>query len=181
MNEETGKEVPWDDIVKGYEFEKGKYVIMSDADFERANPEATQSVDILGFVDRSEIDLMFFDKPYYLAPLKRGEKGYALLREALRRTGKAGVATVVIRNKQHLATLVVEDEMLVLVLLRYAHEIRQPTDLDIPGDDLKSVGVNEKELQMAERLVEGMAEPWEPRPVQGRLPRRPDGDDQQAY
>lgn len=162
VNEETGKEVPWDDIVKGYEYEKGKYVIMSDEDFQRANPEATQSVDILGFVDRDEIDVMFFDKPYYLAPMKRGEKGYALLREALRRTGKAGVATVVIRNKQHLATLIVEDQLLVLVLLRYAHEIRQPTDLDIPEDEPKKAGVNEKEAEMAVRLIQGMAEEWDP-------------------
>ena len=162
VNEETGKEVPWDQIVKGYEFESGKYVVMSDADFERANPEATQSVDILGFAKKEEIDPIYYEKPYYLSPLKRGEKGYALLREVLRRTGRVGIASVVIRSKQHLATLLVEGQLLVLMLLRYSHEIRKADDLEVPEENLESVGVKEKEVEMAERLVEGMAEPWEP-------------------
>jgi hypothetical protein len=107
VNEKTGKEVPWDEIVKGYEYEKNEFVVLSDADFERANVEATQTIAITEFVDAAEISPVYFEQPYYLAPLKYGEKGYALLREAMRRTGKAGVARMVLRSREYLVAVLV--------------------------------------------------------------------------
>src|SRR5205085_7359639 len=103
--ESDGKEVPWEDIVKGYEYEKGKFIVLKDEDFKRADLEATQSVDIQDFVNLDDIDPIFFDKPYYLEPEKRGEKAYALLREALNKSGKVGIAKVVIKTRQHLAAI----------------------------------------------------------------------------
>jgi DNA end-binding protein Ku len=161
VSEESGKEVPWDETARGYEVEKGKYVVLSDQDLKRAAPEATQTIDIQGFVDLEDISTLYFDKPYYLAPDSKGTKAYALLRETLRRTGKVGIAKVVIRTRQYLAAVVArgESDVLTLELMRYAHELRDPEELDVPRG--KS-GVSEKELQMAMRLVEGMEEAWDP-------------------
>lgn len=159
VNEQTGKEVPWEQIVRGYEFEEGQYVIVSDEDMKRANPEATQTVDIVGFVDLEEISPTFFEKPYFLGPDKKGRKSYALLREVLKRTGKVGIATVVIRTKQRLAAVVPQDDVLLLQILRYAHELRSAEDLDLPAG---KEGVTDRELDMAERLVEGMVDTWDP-------------------
>jgi DNA end-binding protein Ku len=159
VNEETGKEVPWDETVRGYEVEGGKHVVISDEDLERASPEKTQTVDILDFVDAEEISPLFFDKPYYLGPEKRGAKSYALLRETLRRTNKVGIAKVVIRTKQYLAAVLVHEDAIVLNVLRFAHELRDPKELDLPSG---KEGVSERELDMAERLVEGMVSDWEP-------------------
>ena len=108
VNEKTGREVPWDEIVKGYEYKKGEYVALTDDDFLKANVEATQSIDILDFVDAADISPIYFDKPYYLVPLKNGQRAYALLREVLKRTGKVGIARVVIRTRQHLAALLAD-------------------------------------------------------------------------
>ncbi|HYO11874.1 MAG TPA: Ku protein [Thermoanaerobaculia bacterium] len=159
VNEETGDEVPWDETVRGYEYEKGHYVVLTDEDLKRAAPEATQSIDIIDFVDMEEISPLYFDKPYYLGPDKKGARAYALLRETLRRTGKAGIAKVVIRTKQYLAAVVARGDVLTLEILRYAHELRDPGELDVPTG---KEGVSERELEMAERLVEGMVEDWEP-------------------
>lgn len=159
VNEETGNEVPWDETVRGYEYEKGQFVILTDEDLKRAAPEATQSIDIIDFVDLEEISPLYFDKPYYLGPDKKGARAYALLRETLRRTGKAGIAKVVIRTKQYLAAVVARGDVLTLEILRYAHELRDPDELDVPAGD---AGVSERELEMAERLVEGMVEDWKP-------------------
>jgi DNA end-binding protein Ku len=159
VNEETGREVAWEDTVRGFELESGKYVILSDEDLQRASPEKTQTVDILDFVDLEEIDSIFFDKPYYLAPDKKGAKSYALLRETLKRTKKVGIAKVVIRSKQYLSAVIAEDDVIVLNILRFAHELRDPSELDLPRG---KEGVSERELDMAERLVEGMVDAWEP-------------------
>lgn len=161
VNKASGKEVPWDDVVKGYEYKEDKYVVLSEEDFRRANPEATKTVDILAFVDLKDIAPQYFDTPYYLAPGKRGEKAYALLRDALARAGKAGVASVVIRTKQYLAALVPQDDALLLNTLRYEKELKTPKDLDIPGK-LKGARVTAKELDMALRLVDDMADKWHP-------------------
>lgn len=158
VNEE-GDEVPWEQIVKGYEFESGQYVILSDEDLKRAAPEATQTIDIVDFVDLDEISPLYFDKPYYLGPDKKAGKAYALLREVLRRTNKVGIAKVVIRTRQYLAAVVARGEVLTLELLRFAHELRDPGELDVPSG---KQGVSERELEMAERLVEGMVEAWDP-------------------
>jgi DNA end-binding protein Ku len=159
VNEETGREVAWEDTVRGFELESGKYVVLSDEDLQRASPEKTQTVDILDFVDLEEIDSVFFDKPYYLAPDKKGAKSYALLREILKRTKKVGISKVVIRSKQYLAAVIAQDDVIVLNILRFAHELRDPSELDLPKG---KEGVTERELDMAERLVEGMVDSWDP-------------------
>jgi DNA end-binding protein Ku len=162
VNEKTGREVPWDETVHGYEYEDGHYVVVSDEDLKRANPKSSQTVDIVDFVELADIDPVSFDKPYYLGPDKKGKKSYALLREALERTGKVGIAKVVIRTKQYLSAVVPSDGVLVLELLRYAHELRDPAELDLPGKNLRELGIAERELEMAKRLIEGMAGEWEP-------------------
>ena len=161
VNKASGKEVPWEDVVKGYEYEDDKYVVLSEEDFRRANPEATKTVDIVAFVELAEIAPIYFETPYYLGPGKRGEKAYALLRDAMAKAGKAGIATVVIRTKQYLAALIPRDEALVLNTLRYHKELKKPEDLEIP-QKLKGVKVTSKELEMALRLIEDMADKWQP-------------------
>jgi DNA end-binding protein Ku len=159
VNKETGREVAWENIVKGYEHEDGSYVALSEEDFKRANVEATQTVDIMAFVDAADIDPIYYDTPYYLSPAKRGEKGYALLRGTLKKSGKAAVASVVIRTRQYVAVLLPMDEMLVLHTLRYADEIRPIEDYDLPGE----VRARGREVDMALRLVKEMSEQWKPR------------------
>jgi DNA end-binding protein Ku len=162
INKSTGKKVDWDHTVKGYEYRKGEFVVLSDRDFEEANVEATQTIDILDFVDLDDINPMYFDKPYYVAPTKPGRKAYALLREVLKRSQKAGIAKVVIRTRQHMAALVPREDALVLLLLRFSHELRSSDGLDLPESNLKKLGVSPKELSMAEKLVEGMVGHFEP-------------------
>lgn len=159
VSEETTKEVAWEETVRGYEFSPGKFVVLSDEDLKRAAPEATQTIDIVDFVDLEEISPLYFDKPYYLGPDKKGTKAYALLREVLRRTGKVGIAKVVIRTRQYLSAVVARGDVLTLELMRYAHELRDPSELDVPKG---KEGVSERELDMAERLVEGMVDAWDP-------------------
>jgi DNA end-binding protein Ku len=157
VNKATGKEVPWDDVVKGYEYEDDKYVVLSEEDFRRANPEAAKTVDIQAFVDLKEIAPQYFETPYYLVPGKRGEKAYALLRDTLKKAGKAGIASVVIRTKQYLGALIAQDELLVLNTLRYHDELKKPSEFDVPAAKVTS-----KELDMAMRLVDDMADEWQP-------------------
>jgi DNA end-binding protein Ku len=162
VNKRTGKAVAWDDVVKGYEQGEGEYVVLTDRDFEEANVEATRQMDILAFVDFKQIDPRYIDRPYYLAPQKNGKKAYALLRETLQRTGRAGLGKVVIRTRQHLAVVVPHERALVLVILRFADELRDESELDLPEANLKRLGVTPKEVAMAEKLVEGMVEDFEP-------------------
>ncbi|HEX5543936.1 MAG TPA: Ku protein [Nitrospira sp.] len=162
-NKETGEEVPWDQIVKGYEYEKERYVVLTDEDFRRANVEATQTIDILRFVEGKEITPMYFETPYYLAPDKRGEKGYALLRETLKHTHKVGIANVVIRTRQYVAALIPVDDVIVMNTLRYADEVRAADELDVPPKNLKAAGVTPRETDMAVKLVEEMTGDWNPR------------------
>ena len=161
VNKSTGKEVPWEDVVKGYEYEDDKYVVLSEEDFRRANPDAAKTVDILAFVDVDDIAPLYFDTPYYLAPGKRGEKAYALLRDAMAKAGKAGIASVVIRTKQYLAAVVPQDDALVLNTLRYYKELKTAEELEIP-EKLKGHKPSSKELDMAMRLVDDMADEWKP-------------------
>src|SRR3989449_3552819 len=121
--EADGKEVPWEEIVKGYEYEKGRFVVLKEEDFRRADVEATQSVEIVEFVQLDEIDPIFYDKPYYLEPQKKGEKAYVLLREALKESDKVGIAKVVIKTRQHLAAIKPEKNALVLELMHFAEEL----------------------------------------------------------
>jgi len=159
VSEETTKEVAWEETVRGYEFSPGQYVVLSDEDLKRAAPEATQTIDIVDFVDLEEISPLYFDKPYYLGPDKKGSKAYALLRETLRRTGKVGIAKVVIRTRQYLGAVVARGDVLTLELMRYAHELRAPEEIDVPRG---KEGVSDREIDMAERLVEGMVSAWDP-------------------
>jgi len=161
-NKETGEDVSWDDIVKGYEYEKGRYVVLTEEDFKRANVEATQTVDILTFVGDGEIAPIYFETPYYLAPDKRGLKGYTLLRETLKQTRKIGIANVVIRTRQYVAALMPVGHVIVMNTLRYANELRSADELDVPSDNIKTVGVSSREVDMARRLVEGMSDKWKP-------------------
>ena len=156
--EADGEEVPWEKIVKGYEYEKGQFVLVTDEDFEKAMPEATQSIDIIEFVDLSEIDPMFFDKPYYLEPQKGGKKAYALLRETLKETGKVGIARVVIKTRQHLAAVKPKEDALVLELMHFPDEVLEPAGLDIPREEK----LGKKEMDMAKSLVETMSGEWNP-------------------
>jgi DNA end-binding protein Ku len=160
-NKATGEEVPWGEIVKGYEYDDDKYVVLSEEDFRRANVEAAKTVDIQAFVDVKEIPPLFFETPYYLAPGKRGEKAYALLRDALRKCGKAGVATVVIRTRQYLAAVIPQEDVLLMTTLRYADEIREVGELGLPSAALHAK-VSAKELDMALRLIDDMSEKWKP-------------------
>ncbi|GGE78312.1 non-homologous end joining protein Ku [Massilia psychrophila] len=161
-NKGNNKAVAWDDIVKGYEYTEGEYVVLSDEDLRQANPEATATIDILAFVDAGDVPPLYYEQPYYLAPGKGGDKVYALLREALRAVGKIGIATVVIRVKQHLAALVCIGDAIVLNTLRYASEIRETDDLDLPTRSTRTAAVSDKELNMAMALVAGMSEEWKP-------------------
>jgi DNA end-binding protein Ku len=162
VSKRTGREVKWSDIVKGYEYEKGRYVVLSDEDFKQANVKATQTIDIQAFVPVEEIPTQFYDTPYYLTPGKRGEKVYALLRETLRETGRVAVAQVVIRTTQHLAVVYPLERALMLNTLRYPEELRDPNELPLPKAGLKGSGVTAKEVDLAKRLMSDMAGHWKP-------------------
>jgi DNA end-binding protein Ku len=152
------KEVPADQIVKGFEYERGRYIVMSDEDFEKVRIESTHSIDITDFVDLERVDPKFFYKPYFLEPQKGGEKAYALLHKALSGTGKIGVAKVVISNREHLAAVKPDGLFLILELMHFASEILSAEELNRGP----SAALNEKELKMAQALVDSMSVPWEP-------------------
>jgi DNA end-binding protein Ku len=156
--EADGKEVPWDEIVKGYEYEKGKYVVLKDEDFQRVDLEATQTVDIQDFVDEEEIDPMFFYKPYYLEPQKGGDKAYVLLRDALADSKKVGIAKVVIKTRQYLAGVKAEDGVLVLELMHFAEELAEADKLRAP----KKTEPGKRETNMAKALIDSMSSKWNP-------------------
>jgi DNA end-binding protein Ku len=153
-----GKPIAWDELVKGYEYEKGRFVVLTKEDFRAAALEKSRSVDIRSFVKGEEIDDRFFETSYYLTPVKGGERSYALLREALRETGLVGVATIVLRNAQHLAALEVVRDAMVLTLMRYAEELVDATEYKFPS----AADVRKPELQMARTLVEQLADKWDP-------------------
>jgi DNA end-binding protein Ku len=161
VNKANGKTVDWQHIVKGYEYKKGQYVALSDADFKHANIKATETIQIDRFTSASDIPPMFFETPYYLAPAKGGEKVYALLREALEATHKVAVATFVMRGRQHLCVVTPLEERLMLLTLRFQSEVLPPTAAaEVSGK--KSAGVKPAELTMAKQLVQQMSGPWNP-------------------
>ncbi|HWZ73016.1 MAG TPA: Ku protein [Casimicrobiaceae bacterium] len=159
-SKKSGKEVDWNNVVKGYEYEKDQYVVLSDEDFRRANVKASQTIDIEAFVPAGEIPPQYFDTPYYLVPMERGQKVYALLRETLRSTGRVAVAQVVIRTAQHLAVVVPVGKILMLNTLRYADELRPTKDFALPEEGLKGAHVTSKEVDLAKRLIDDMTEHW---------------------
>jgi DNA end-binding protein Ku len=157
----TGREVPWDQIVRGYEYEPDEYVVLTDEELKQASPKKTQSIEIVEFVDGSEIDPLYYDTPYYIEPQKKASKSYALLRQALEKSGRVGIARVVLRTRQHIAALLVRGGALVLNLLRYPHELRSADQLDVP-DKKSAKGATPPEVRMAEQLIEGMTDRWDP-------------------
>ena len=161
INESTGAEVKPENIVKGYAVSKNRYVHLTGADLKSANPKATQTVDILGFIGRDDIDLIYFDRPYYVAPLKGSEKAYALLREALEKTGQVGIAQIVLRTRQYVAAVYPYDEALVVHLLRYHDEIRSFSAIG-KGDKRSASPPRPQEIAMAEQLMKSMAISWDP-------------------
>lgn len=152
------KEVPWKDIVKGYEYEKGEYVVLDDKDFEKANLQKSKTIDIVSFIDEDEIDSVYYVKPYYLEPEKNGEKAYGLLRDALKKSKKVGLAKFILRNREHLAVVKFHEDVIVLNELRYESELVKVKDLKIP----EVAKGNSKELDMAVKLIDQLTVPFHP-------------------
>ena len=154
----SGDPVPWSEIVKGYEYAKGKFVVITDEDFKTAAVESSKTLEIVDFVKEAEIDPRYFETPYFLVPSKGGEKAYALLREAIRKTGSVGIGKIIMRQKQHLAGIRVVDDALILEIMRFADELIDPETLTLPSSSL----VRPQELRMAEQLVTSLAEAFDP-------------------
>jgi DNA end-binding protein Ku len=153
-----GRPVAWEDLVKGYEFEKGRFVVLTKDDFKTAALEKTKAIDILDFVDPKEIDDRFFETPYYLTPGKGSERAYALLREAIRKSGKVGIAKVILRDTQHLAAVEAIGEALVITMMRFATEMVDTSELTFP----KQADARGKELEMAMALIDSLSADWKP-------------------
>jgi DNA end-binding protein Ku len=163
INKASGREVQKKNIVKGYEYQPNQFVVLTEADFTKANPKATQTIDIEDFVSLEDVDPLLFEKPYYLVPGKNGEKGYVLLRKTLEKTKKAAIAQFVLRKKQYLGAIMARGDYLILEVLRYAHEIKEVDQAKFLDDvDLAKVRISDRELKMAEDLVKGMTAKWQP-------------------
>lgn len=162
INTETGEEVPWKDIVKAFEHSKGHYVVLDEKELRAAHPEATETVEIEAFIDEDAIDPPFFEKPYFLVPAKKAEKGYVLLREVLKKSKKIGIAKVVIRTRQYLAAILPLDNALVLNLMRFPQELVPADEFKLPESGVAKYRITAKELEMATALVQSMATRWNP-------------------
>ncbi|KRB04331.1 Ku protein [Lysobacter sp. Root690] len=162
VNEETGEEVPWKEIVKAFEYDKGSYVVIEEADIAAASPDNKESVDIDTFVDADTIGAQFYEKPYILEPGKKAEKGYVLLREVLKRSGKVGIGRVVIRTREYLAAVMPHGDALLLMILRYAQELIDPADYKLPEGGLAKWKISPREIDMAEQLIKSMSSQWQP-------------------
>lgn len=162
VNAETGEEVPWKEIVKAFEYDKGNYVVIEKSDIASAAPESHESVEIEAFVDADSIDVRFYEKPYVLVPGKKAEKGYVLLRETLRKAKKIGVARVVIRTREYLSAVMPLGDALVLMLMRYPQELVDPSEYKLPEGKAGDYRISAKELEMATQLVDSMAAKWNP-------------------
>ena len=162
VNAETGEEVPWKDIVKAFEYDKGSYVVLEEADIKSAAPESHETVEVETFVDADAIPPQYFEKPYVLVPAKKAEKGYVLLRETLKATKQAGIARVVIRTREYLAAVMPQDDALMLLLLRYPQELVDPADYKLPEGNTGDYRIVAKELDMAKQLIGSMSGKWKP-------------------
>lgn len=162
VNADTGDEVPWKEIVKAFEYDKGSYVIVEEQDIRSAAPESHETVEVETFVDAADIDPRYFEKPYILVPGKKAEKGYVLLRETLRDTGKVGIAKVVIRTREYLAAVMPQGDALILLLLRYQQEVVDPEDFKLPSGAVSEYRITAKEQEMAKQLIESMSGKWQP-------------------
>ena len=162
INKKTGEEISKENIVKGIAYDEGQYVVLSEKEIADAYPKTTQTIDIEAFVAADEIPFVYLERPYYVAPINKGAKVYALLRETLLKTGRIGIARVVIQTKQHLAALIPSGRGLVLNLLRWGDQIRPWDKLDLPLEGTKATGIQEREMKMAEQLVDDMSTKWQP-------------------
>ena len=162
VNAETGEEVPWKDIVKAFEYDKGSYVVVEKDDIASAAPQTHESVEVEAFVDRDDIGIRFYEKPYILVPGKKAEKGYVLLRDTLASTGKVGVARVVIRTREYLCAVIPEGDALVLMMLRYPQELVEPDEYKLPAGKASDYRITAKEREMAESLIGSMSAKWAP-------------------
>jgi len=162
VNEVTGEEVPWKEIVKGYEYKKGQFILLSEEDLKSVAPEVTKSIDIENFVPASAIEPQYFDKPYYLVPTKQSSKAYALLREALRDSDRVAIATVVIRTRQYVAAISSKGRALILDLLRFHQELRKAPEDQLPPMSLKELKISDREIEMAKQLIASMEAEWKP-------------------
>jgi len=162
VNAETGEEVPWKEIVKAFEYEKGSYVVLEPEDIKSAASEGREAVEVEAFVDADSIGPEYFEKPYVLVPGKKAEKGYVLFRETLKRTGKIGIARVVIRTREYLSAVMPKGDALMLMLLRYPQELVDASDYKIPEGAASKHRISPKEMQMAEQLIDSMSGEWKP-------------------
>ena len=160
VNKRTGKEIQKDDIVKGIKQDDGDYVVLSDDEIKAAFPKSTQTIEIESFVKAVEIPFVLLERPYYLEPIGKGEKVYALLREAMLEAGVIGIARVVMHTKEHLAALIPSGPALVLNTIRWASELRPPNDLKLPGEGRSAANLKPAELKMAAQLIADMTAPW---------------------
>ncbi|WP_101927227.1 MULTISPECIES: Ku protein [Luteimonas] len=162
VNADTGEEVPWKDIVKAFEYDKGSYVVIEKEDLASAAPDTHESVDIEAFVEADSISERFYEKPYVLVPGKKADKGYVLLRETLKASGKIGIGRVVVRTREYLCALMPEDDALILNLLRYPQELVDPTDYKLPAGGTSKYKISARETEMATQLIESMSTDWAP-------------------
>jgi DNA end-binding protein Ku len=162
VNADTGEEVPWKEIVKAYEYDKGSYVVLEEDDIRSAAPQSHEAVEVETFVDAATIDPRYYEKPYLLVPAKKAEKGYVLLRETLRSTGKVGIARVVVRTREYLCAVMPHGDALVLMILRYPQELVDPDEYKLPSGSLAEYRINSKETAMAEQLIASMSGEWKP-------------------
>src|SRR5690349_2662679 len=162
VNAESGEEVPWKDIVKAYEYSKGNYVVLEESDIRNAAAEAHETVEIDTFIDAGQLTPAYFEKPYFLVPGKKAEKGYVLLRETLKRTGKIGIARVVIRTREYLCAVMPQDEALMLILLRFPQELVSEEEYALPDKAISDYRISDRELEMAGELIESMSGKFEP-------------------
>ena len=160
INKKTGKEIDKENIVKGIEYQDGQYIILSPEEISAAYPKSTQTIEIVTFVPATDIPFVYMERPYYTAPINKGEKVYALLRETLLETQRVGIARVVIQTKQHLAALIPSGPVLILNLLRWGNDIRRWEELNLPAEGIKGTGLTDKELKMAAQLVNSMSSGW---------------------
>jgi len=172
VNAETGDEVPWKDIVKAFEYDKGNYVVLEPDDIKSAAPESHHAIEVEGFVDASAIGPQYFEKPYVLVPAKKAEKGYVLLREALARTGKIGIARVVIRTRENLCAVMPQGDALLLLMMRYPQELVDVEEYNIPEGAGADYRITAKEQQFSEQLIETMSGEWEPEQYQDQFRER---------
>jgi DNA end-binding protein Ku len=163
VDEETGDEVPWEQIIKGYEYDKGDYIFVNEEDFEKASPELFKSIDIEEFVNLKDIDNLYYIKPYYLVPEGKNKKAYVLLRETLKKTNKVGVAKIILRTSEHLSLILPHENTLLVYLIHFSDDIRSEEELNVPMGNMKSYKISDKEIAMAVDLIKSMSVEWQPK------------------